>query len=133
MAASLKDLVAEIAALQEWTFSQADDGFVFDIPQAGGRRQRVAVSEFEFESAALVRIVSTVGPKGKLNPEQLVRALSLNFHLPYGRLAVTHEDLVITDTRPLRTTTARTMVDAIGYIARQADSYEQAIFGGDAN
>ncbi len=48
-------------------------------------------------------------------------------------LAVDGGHLVMTDTRPLKTTTPQTSGDAIEFIARQADQYEKMIFQTDVH
>lgn len=130
---NLKDLVAEIAAQSRWTYEKSGDAFIFTVPQPKNRKQRVSVSEFDHEKQKLIRIVSTVGPRKGLDPDRISQALSLNLHLPYGCLALTESDLVMTETRPLKTTTPTTTGDAIRYIARQADLYEHMLFGHDAH
>jgi hypothetical protein len=60
-------------------------------------------------------------------------ALELNARLPHGTFAIADGFLVMTDTRPLGTTTPASSAEAIAYLAAQADRYEGALSGGDAH
>ena len=133
MAKSLKDLVAEIAAGTRWRLDPDEQGFTFVVPQGKGRKQKVSLELVTYDAMPLVRITSIIGPRARLTPDRFEMALALNYHLPYGCLALTQTDLVITETRPLKTTTPSTTGEAVRYIARQADLYEAQIFKQDKN
>lgn len=131
MAATLRDLVTQLVNKEGWKHVVENSVISLTIPQKDGRTQTVRLQTFEHEGETLVRFTSVVGKKSDLTPERYEKALELNFHLPYGHLAIDGADVVITETRPLKTTTADTSGQAIKYIARQADLYEKLIFQRD--
>jgi hypothetical protein len=81
----------------------------------------------------MVRFTTRIGNVLKLDGGRLRAALEVNFRLPYGCLAADGDQLVLTETRPLRTTTAESSGEAVEFIARQADAYEKFIFGTDVH
>lgn len=133
MANALAELVAAIAAIEKWTHAGRGAAFELTVPQAKGRSQSVRVETFEHEGEPLVRFTTTVGARAELSPSRYEKALELNQHLPYGRLALDGGNLVITDTRPLRTTTPETSGRVIRFIAHQADLYERVIYRQDVH
>ncbi len=128
---TLRELVEAICKKEKWEKGGEEGRAVLTVPQAGGRSQRVAVTEFKDEGAAHARFTSVVGPVSKLDAARLRNALELNFRLPHGSLAIDGDHLVLTETRPLGTTTPATSAAAIKFIAKQADTYEKFIFGTD--
>ena len=128
---TLRELVETIARERGWT-SGSENGLIsLSIPLGSQRRQGVTVVEFKDEGEVMIRFTTRIGPVGSLESPRLRAALELNVRLPHGCLAVEGDHLVMTDTRPLRTTTSKSSGDAIHYIARQADVYEKSIFGTD--
>jgi hypothetical protein len=128
---TLGDLINALAGQQGWTTTKEGPRFTLAVPQGAERHQVVAVSEFTDNGEAMVRYTTRIGKATGLEGPRLRAALELNSRLPHGCLAVEGDHLVLTETRPLGTTTPETSGIAIRYIARQADSYEKLIFGTD--
>jgi hypothetical protein len=127
----LRDLIQAIGKSEEWGHHEDGAAFQLTVPQAGGRTQRVSATEFLEEGDPHVRFMSVVGPSSKLDAGRIRAALEINARLPQGCLAIDGENLVLTETRPLTTTTPATSAAAIRYIARQADTYERLIYRTD--
>lgn len=130
---TLKELVDAVSKLKGWKTASEGGAGGFDVPQAGGRRQFVAVAEFKDDRDPMVRFTTQIGPADRLEPSRLRSALELNLRLPHGCLAIAGGHLVMTLTRPLKTTTAETSGHAIEFIARQADQYEKMIYQTDVH
>jgi len=130
---TLRELVDTIARERGWKAGAERSQASLFIPQGTTRQQIVTVTEFTDGGEAMVRFTTRIGPVGRLEDPRLRAALELNFRLPYGSIAVDGDHLVMTETRPLRTTTSKSSGDAIGYIAQQADTYEKSIFGTDVH
>jgi hypothetical protein len=128
---SLNDLVASICKAASWPYETAGDGWVIEIPQPEGRKQKVFASTFMDGGNAMVRFTSRVGDAGKIDGNRAKMALELNFKMPHGSMATDRGLLVLTDTRPLRTTTPESSALVIRYIAKQADTYEKTMYGAD--
>lgn len=130
---TLNDLVESVSKLKGWKTVSGAGPIALSIPQSAGRRQVVSLSEFKDDGQAMVRFTTRIGSAENLEPRRLRSALELNIRLPHGCLAVEAGDLVLTETRPLKTTTAETSGDAIEFLARQADQYENLIFKTDVH
>jgi hypothetical protein len=130
---TLKELVDAVSTLKGWKSAPSSGSPGFDVPQAAGRRQFVSIVEFKDDREAMVRFTTRIGPADRLEPSRLHSALELNLRLPHGCLAIDGEHLVLTLTRPLRTTTAETTGAAVEFIARQADQYERLIYQTDVH
>lgn len=130
---TLRELVEGIARHRGWKSNEERGGASLSVPQGRERSQVVMVSEFQDDGVTMVRFTTRIGKVGTLEGPRLRAALELNLRLPHGCLAVDGDHLVMTETRPLRTTTPETSGDAIHFIARQADTYEKLIFGTDVH
>lgn len=130
---TLNELVESVSKLRGWKSSPVQDGVTLSIPQAGNRNQDVAVTQFKDEDQAMIRFTTRIGKTDKLEPERMRAALKLNLRMPHGCLAVDGTQLVMTETRPLKTSTPETTGDALEFIARQADQYEQLIYKTDVH
>jgi len=130
---TLNEFIESVSKLKGWKSFTGVGGLGFEVPQAAGRKQFVAVSEFRDESQPMVRFSTQIGPADRLDSKRLRSALELNAHLPHGCLAVDAGHLVMTNTRPLKTTTPETSGKVIEFIARQADQYEKLIFQTDVH
>lgn len=128
---TLRTLVDGIVLAQGWKAAEDRGCFSLSVPQDRDRHQSVTLVEFKDDNEPMVRYTTQIGKADALVPPRLRSALELNSSLPHGCLAVADGHLVLTLTRPLRTTTAETSGDAIRFIARQADMYEKLIFGTD--
>ena len=130
---TLHELLESICVLRGWKSSGAPGAVSLSIPQAGNRRQLVAVSEFKDENEGMVRFTTNIGQADRLDPAQLRSALKLNLRMPHGCLAVDGTQLVMTVARPLKTSTPETTADALEFLSRQADQYEKLIFKTDVH
>ena len=130
---TLNELVDSVSKLKGWK-TVSDQGAVsLTIPQSGNRQQVVALTEFKDEGQAMVRFTTAIGKTDRLDDSRLRNALKLNLRLPHGCLAVDGTQLVMTETRPLQTTTAETAGKALEFMARQADQYENLIYKTDVH
>jgi hypothetical protein len=130
---TLNELVDSVSKLKGWK-AVSDQGIAsLSIPQAGNRKQIVAVTQFKDEGRAMVRFTTRIGKTDRLEESRLRSALKLNLRMPHGCLAVDGTHLVMTETRPLRTTTPETTGDALEFLARQADQYEKLIYKTDVH
>ncbi len=128
---TLSELAAAIAKLEGWTLKTRAGAGRLLVSLPGGRTQEVEVSQFEHENAPMVRFVTRVGDAAQLEPSRLRAALELNGKFPTGSLAITDDALVMTETRPLKTTTPESSARAIRFLATQADTYERFIYKTD--
>ncbi len=131
MAESLKSLVDAICASEKWAHTDHARCSEITIPLTGGRTQVVEVREFDHEGEKLLRYTTRIGPRSACSSARYEKALELNFTLPYGQMAIEGDYLVMTETRPLKTTTPETSSSLIRFIARQADMYEKVLFKQD--
>jgi hypothetical protein len=130
---TLNELVDSVSKLKGWK-AVSDQGVAsFAIPQAGNRKQIVAVTQFKDEGRAMVRFTTRIGKTDRLEEARLRSALKLNLRMPHGCLAVDGTQLVMTETRPLQTSTPETAGDALEFLARQADQYEKLIYKTDVH
>ena len=130
---TLNELVESVSKLRGWKTTNGQDGVSLSIPQAGNRKQSVDVSEFKDEGQAMLRFTTRIGKTDKLEPARMRTALKLNLRMPHGCLAVDGTQLVMTETRPLKTSTPETTGDALEFMARQADQYEKLIYKTDVH
>ena len=130
---TLRELTAAIAKERGWASKPDGARVVFVILLPGDRMQDVALSDFKEGDDPYVRFTSVIGKADALDALRMRSALELNARLPHGCLAVQDGELVMTDTRPLRTTTAKTSAQAAEYLAGLADKYEKLIFGTDTH
>ena len=131
MATTIDDLVARMCKLEHWASSQTGPGWAIEIPQPKGRSQTVYASIVMDGSDALVRYISMIGDSDQIDDRRAKMALELNSKMPHGCLAIHNGQLVVTETRPLHTTTPESSGTAVKYIALQADTYERLIYGSD--
>ena len=131
---TLFELIQAIASGRGWKVTGAQAPFEFEVPLEGGKRKQVVrVTKFDATGESMARFTTTVGKTDALGGRPLRVALEINARIPHGCLGIDGEYLVMTDTRPLRTTTPETSAHSIDYLARQADVYEKQIFGTDVH
>lgn len=128
---TLNELVESVSKLRGWKTVSDQDGVTLSVPQTGSRKQVIAVSQFKDEGQAMLRFTTRIGKTDTLEPARMRSALKLNLRLPHGCLAVDGTQLVMTETRPLKTSTPETTGDALEFMARQADTYEKLIYKTD--
>ena len=130
---TLNELVDSVSRLKGWK-TVSDRGVVsLAIPQSDHRQQLVAVSQFKNEGQEMLRFTTLIGKTDRLDDARLRSALKLNLRLPHGCLAVDGTQLVMTETRPLQTSTPETTGEALEFMARQADQYEKLIYKTDVH
>jgi hypothetical protein len=130
---TLEDLVAKMCKQQHWTSEPDGAGLAIEIPQPKGRKQKVLATAFKDKTDPMVRFTSNIGPADQIEDRRAKMALELNSKLPHGCLAIAGDQLVVTATRPLKTTTPESSAAAVVYLANQADTYERLIFSGDVH
>ncbi len=128
---TLSELASAIAKSEGWTVKNRTGTVTLLVSLPAGRTQEVELSQFEHEAAPMVRFVTHVGDAAKLEPSRLRAALELNAKFPTGSLAITDDALVMTETRPLKTTTPESSARAVRFLATQADTYERFIYKTD--
>ena len=130
---TLNEFVESVSKLKGWK-TVSDQGVVsLAIPQGDSRKQLVSVSQFKDEGQEMLRFTTRIGKTDRLDASRLVSALKLNLRMPHGCLAVDGTQLVMTETRPLKTSTPETTGDALEFLARQADQYEKLIYKTDVH
>jgi hypothetical protein len=128
---TLDDLVAKMCKAEHWASERAGIGWGFEIPQPKDRKQKVYAVIFEDNHEELVRYTSMIGPADKIDNQRSKMALELNAKMPHGCLAIEGGHLIVTATRPMKTTTPETSAAVVKYLAKQADTYERLIFASD--
>ncbi len=104
-----------------------------NVVHPDGRHQLVAFQLFENDGRRLVRLVSVIGGAGELRQEHLEQALRANMSLAHGGLALDGDELCLTDTLWLEESDPGEVEDAVAYLAKMADAYEQILFGADTH
>jgi hypothetical protein len=129
----LSALVAAVAKAEGWKQAAAGPVFELVVPLQRNRLQKVAVQIATHEGETFIQFNTVVGDQSDLTPSRYEKALEVNYHLPYGRLAIHEGRLLITDLCPLAIATPESSARLIRFIARQADLYENAIFKQDVH
>jgi hypothetical protein len=130
---TLNELVESVSKLKGWKTVGGEGDVSLAIPQSRNRKQIVAVSEFKDEGQAMIRLTTRIGKTDRLDSARMRSALKLNLRMPHGCLAVDGTQLVMTETLPLRTSTPETAGEALEFLARQADQYEELIYKTDVH
>jgi hypothetical protein len=130
---TLRELTSAIVKERGWASRPEGARVILTILLPDGRFQDVAASEFKDGDDPAVRFTSVIGKADILDAHRLKSALELNSRLATGCLAIEAGELVMTDTRPLRTTTPKSSGHAAEYLAAQADKYERLIYGTDSH
>ena len=123
------ELFQNVCNKQGWPL----EGDQAQITLDGGRKQGVTLQTFAHENDQMVRAYTTIGSSDALSEVRLRSALSLNFGLPHGALAVHEGQLVMTDTFLLKDADEDEVEASMRFLAKQADRYEKVIYGTDAN
>jgi len=130
---TLNELVEAVSKQKGWKTVGDQEEVSVAIPQTRNRKQIVAVSEFKDEGQAMLRFTTRIGKTDRLDAARLRSAMKINLRMPHGCLAVDGTQLVMTETRPLRTSTPETTGDVLEFMARQADQYEELIYKTDVH
>jgi hypothetical protein len=127
----LNELAALIGQQRSWKVQEETGAEILEVALPEGRHQAVRLTGFEADGVPMARFTTRIGKAGALDAGRMRSALELNSKLSHGCLAISDGFLVMTDTRPLGTTTPQTSAEAIAFLAAQADRYERMIFGTD--
>ena len=130
---TLEELVAKMCKAESWSPSPAGGGWGIEIPQPKGRKQKVYAAPFQDGKDAMVRYTSMIGDVNEVDDKRARMALEINAKMPHGCLAIEGGHLVVTATRPLKTTTPESSAVAVKYLAKQADTYERLIYSTDTH
>jgi hypothetical protein len=128
---TLEELVTKMCKAESWASAAAGAGWGIDVPQPKGRKQKVYAATFKDGADPMVRYTSMIGDAGEVDDKRARMALELNAKMPHGCLAIEGGHLVVTATRPLKTTTPESSAVAVRYLAKQADTYERLIYQRD--
>lgn len=109
------------------------EGNQAEIALEGGRKQKVFLETFVHESDQMARAFTKIGDIGAESGPRMESALSLNFSLPHGALAIHDGQLVMTDTFLIKDADEDEVEASIRFLATTGDRYEKLIYGTDEN
>jgi hypothetical protein len=124
---SFSEILRSVCAQRGWEILPSG----VNVQLSEDRHQVVSLEFFEFRSQQLVRLLTIIGKPRKMGPERLAQALSVNSHLPHGALAMTNDELCMTDTLMLKDADPEKIEASIDFLSEQADHYERILFGTD--
>ena len=124
---ALPEVFRKVADKAGWSYS----GDTIEIPLEGGRKQTIKLLEFEHEGRSMIRAFTEIGDSKEMSPTRLESALSLNFGLPHGALAVHDGQLVMVDTFLLDDADEDEVESSLYYLAVTGDRYERLIYHTD--
>ena len=127
----LNELAALIGQERSWPLREESGAIILEVGLAEGRKQAVRLTTFEADGIPMARFTTRIGKSSALDANRMRSALELNSKLSHGCLAISEGFLVMTDTRPLGTTTPQSSGESIAFLAAQADRYEKSLFGTD--
>ncbi len=114
-------MMDQICRSSGWVLGSDSGEMVIGIPQQDGSQQSVIVNDFQDTSGqAAVRLWSPVCPVDKVPADQ---ALTVNFQLPMGCLAVREGQVVICATRIVGFTDQAEMTSLLHTVAYFAKFY----------
>jgi hypothetical protein len=122
-------LLERVCETNEWTMTSGE----IVVPAERGRTQAFRWKPFQDGTREMARLWTLIGPAGKLTPTRLDAALSLNFNLPFGALALIDGNLGRTVTFLVPAVDEEEIEFALRSMAEVADRYERLIYGGDAH
>ena len=124
---ALPDIFQKVCGKKKWAV-QGDD---IEILLEGDRMQRISVVPFKHEQKQMIRVFSKIGSAESLSESRLKSALSLNFNMPHGAIALNAGMLVVADTFLLKDADEGEVESSLQYLAATADRYEKLIYGKD--
>ncbi len=124
---SFADILRTVCETRGWELLPSG----VNVVHPDGRHQLVGFEIVENDGRTLVRLVSTIGGAAELRTEHLEQALRANMSLAHGALALEGDELCMTDTLSLEESDPGEVEDAVAYLAKMADTYEQILFGTD--
>jgi len=124
-----QQLVEKVCEANEWTMTSGE----IHVPAPKGRSQAFRWKTFHDGAREMARLWTLIGPAEKLTPTRVHAALSLNFNLPFGALAIGDDHLCMTATFLVSDVDEAEIETALRSMAEVADRYERLIYGGDAH
>lgn len=129
---SLSDVIQAVCKEKGHEAMEGDGGTIVRVMTGPNRYQNVTVKLVTIKGAEFVKLVTGIGPVSGMNAERLRSALSVNYHLPYGHIAIDeNENMVLCEVIPSGSLNSGTLSSTLEYIAKNADTYEKMIFGTD--
>ena len=122
-------LLEDLCEANEWTMTSGE----IVVPTPKGRTQAFRWNHFEEHGRELARLWTVIGPESKLTPTRVHAALSLNFSMAFGALAIGDESLCMTQTFLISDADEAEVEASLRSMAEVADRYERLIYGGDAH
>ena len=122
-------LLERVCETNEWKMTSRE----IVVPAEGGRTQAFRWKPFQDGRREMARLWTLIGPAEKLTQTRLDAALSLNFSLPFGALALIEGNLGMTATFLVAAVDEEEIEHALRSMAEVADRYERLIYGGDAH
>ena len=113
-------LLDQICRSQGWVLGTHQGEVVVVVPQADGKTQNIEINEFQDSSQVALRIWSPVCPAAKIPADQ---ALTVNFKLPHGALAVKDGTVVVVVTRLFNQTNQADLTHVLQTVAHYAAFY----------
>ncbi len=126
---ALPDVFQKVCDKNGWSCQ----GQEAEIALEGGRKQKVFVETFRHEDDDMARAYTIVGSSDVLTQTRLQSALSINFGLPHGALAIHQGQLVMTDTFLIKDADEDEVEASMHFISKTADRYEKLIYHTDQN
>ena len=126
---ALHEIFKKVCEMKKWALQ----GDTIEILLDGDRMQKITIVPFKHNGVAMARAFSKIGSAEDLPEMRLKSALSLNFNMPHGALALNEGMLVLTDTFLLRDADEGEVAASLRYLAETADRYEKEIYGQDRN
>lgn len=115
------NMMDQICRSSGWVLGSDRGEMVIGIPQQDGSQQSVIVNDFQDTSGqAAIRLWSPVGPADRVPADQ---ALTVNFQLPLGFLAVREGQAVVCATRIVNFTAQAEMTHLLHTVAYFAKFY----------
>lgn len=129
---SLSDVIQAVCKEKGYESMDGDGGTIVRVMTAPNRFQNVTVQLVTIKGSEFVKLVTGIGPVSGMNAERLRSALAVNFHLPYGHIAIDENDnMVLCDVIAPGNVSKASLGSTLEYIAKNADTYEKMIFGTD--
>lgn len=121
------DILRDVCSQRGWELLPSG----VNVTHANGRHQVVTFEHFEFETQHLIRLTSMIGASKEMRREQMDQVLRANINFAHGALALSGDDLCMTDTLSLQDADPGEIESVVEYLAEMADHYEQVLFGTD--
>jgi hypothetical protein len=115
-------MMDQICRSMGWVFGSDRGEMVIGVPQQDGSQQSVEINDFvDTSGQAAIRLWSPICPADKVPPDQ---ALTVNFQLPAGCIAVKDGMAVICSTRIVNFTDQAELTSLVHTVASYAAFYK---------